>query len=227
MLAAPLIILMMKDDPTDFTSTAWPPSNWPRPEHSLRAPANSIHVQTIPGWWPAYVGRRRGFSRAAAVLGQAMLDAHPSDRDTLVFPWLNCWRHYVELELKYLHGQYAAVLGKDARPRGGHNIKQLWSELKPFLKEFNPQDSDNELANVGNRIEELWILDPNNEHARYAYSRDGSPSLSNVDSLNVVEFHTAMAGLAAFFDAADTAVGVQQDFDAEMAQEYSQYNDGY
>jgi hypothetical protein len=66
----------------------------------------------------------RGYKRAGDVLVQSAL-THRYDRDSLVFPALFNYRHYIELALKAIveeHGTFAGV----ALGTKNHELPELW-----------------------------------------------------------------------------------------------------
>lgn len=153
---------------------------WPTDDADLRAPSNNDRENAIIGWRPPYEARVSGFRRAAEVLADSLM-TNPTleDLDTLVFPYITCWRHYTELHIKYLIAQLREFLRKESRRRGGHKIDQLWSELKPLLKEakLDQNEEDRQARkSVTRLINQLARLDPSSQDFRYAERADGTPS---------------------------------------------------
>ena len=170
-----------------------------------------VECDSYLDWWPASIGRRLDFQKAAEALAQVMLDAHHSDRDTLVYPWLMCWRHYVELQLKYILQLCERILDKPLPPpeeRNHHRILDLWRELAPMLDELRPGDSPNEVKIVDRLIKELSRVDPDSMHTRYPVTTKGRPTMEvkGLQSFNVVAVHEAMSGMAGFFDGVESAI---------------------
>jgi hypothetical protein len=128
-------------------------------------------------------------------------------------PWRfrtsTCWRHYVELQLKYLIGRCQKLLGKPVQRRGGHKIEQLWSELVPLLAAAYPDEEPRDRRVVGQLITQLATLDPDNQEFRYAQRQDGTPTVADVPHLDIVNFHGAMLGMANYLEAIDTAIEQQ------------------
>jgi hypothetical protein len=196
------------------------PAVWPAPGDDLRASSGVDRDHAFLGWWPGDWGRIIGFRRAAVILAETMLSGiNHRDMDTVAFPYLNCWRHYVELQLKYLIGRCQKLLGKPVQRRGGHKIEQLWSELVPLLAAAYPAEEPRDRRVVGGLITQLATLDPDNQEFRYAQRRDGTPTLANVPHLDIVSFHGAMLGMANYLEAIDTAI----DYDDELKQQALEY----
>jgi hypothetical protein len=199
------------------------PIAWPRKQHSLLASARADDVAAFVDWWPASMGRRLGFQKAAEALAQIMLDVHHSDRDTLVYPWLMCWRHYVELQLKYLLQACEGYLGRTnvaPEKRNHHRILDLWRELKPLLEELHPGDSVAEIKVVDRLIVELSKIDPDSVHIRYPTTTKGRPTMTGLAPLDVVGVHEAMMGMAGFFNGVEEASNADEEFRREIHEEY-------
>jgi hypothetical protein len=73
----------------------------------------------------------------------------------VIFPFAACWRHYVELQLKSLIEQCQKLLDQTAKRRGGHNIEQLWSEMRPLLVQLHPQEERLAMLGVVNWFEDV------------------------------------------------------------------------
>lgn len=120
--------------------------------------------------------RRKGFQAAAVLLlQQAAVVPLWNDRDPLVWPALYSFRHYMELELKYLMREFPE-LGLGA-PRTTHRLSKLWpSVAKGFTRCFG--DEDREPFDVLERaIAMLEALDPAGDGFRYATTRVGESSM--------------------------------------------------
>jgi hypothetical protein len=72
-------------------------------------------------------------------------------------------------------------------------------------------------------LKQLAELDPVGQDFRYEKRRDGTPSLADVERLDVRAFHEAMEGVASFLsgvaDQLDYELEQRREFDAEMRRE--------
>lgn len=203
--------MTMSDEPPAIANWESPdhidPTPWPGPNDDLRASSGFDKEHAFPGWWPGDQGRIIGFRRAAEILAESILAGSDlRDMDTVAFPYLNCWRHYVELQLKHLIVRCQKLLGKQVQRRGGHKIDQLWSEFAPLITTALPHDEAGDRRAVGKLISQLADLDPDNQEFRYALRRDGTPTLVNVPHLDIANFHRAMLGAANYLEGIDTAI---------------------
>jgi hypothetical protein len=120
--------------------------------------------------------RRMGFQSAAVLLlEEAAAAAWWNDRDPLVWPALYSFRHYVELELKYLIREFPE-LGLGVPPTT-HRLRKLWpSVAEGFTRCFG--DKDRGPFDVLERaIAMLDALDPAGDGFRYATTRSGKSSM--------------------------------------------------
>jgi hypothetical protein len=120
--------------------------------------------------------RRKGFRLAAVrLLEEAAAADRWNDRDPLVWPALYSFRHYVELELKYLIREFPQ-LGLGVPPTT-HRLRQLWpSVAEGFARCFG--NEDREPFDVLERAIAMFdALDPAGDGFRYATTRRGKPSM--------------------------------------------------
>jgi hypothetical protein len=120
--------------------------------------------------------RRKGFQSAAVLLLEQAAAVHRwNDRDPLIWPALYSFRHYVELELKYLIREFPELgLGV---PAATHRLRKLWPLVaNGFAKCFG--NEDREPFDVLERaIAMLEALDPAGDGFRYATTRVGESSM--------------------------------------------------
>ena len=120
--------------------------------------------------------RRNGFRSAAVLLLEEAARARMwNDRDPLIWPALYNFRHYVELELKYLIREFQELdLGV---PLATHRLRKLWPPVaKGFARCFG--NEDREPFDVLERaIAMLEALDPAGDGFRYATTRRGESSM--------------------------------------------------
>jgi hypothetical protein len=120
--------------------------------------------------------RRKGFlSAAVLLLENAAAAGRWNDRDPLIWPALYSFRHYVELELKFLIRGFPELgLGI---PATTHRLRKLWPSVAGgFTRCFG--DEDREPFEVIERaIAMLETLDRAGDGFRYATTRVGASSI--------------------------------------------------
>lgn len=186
------------------------PYPWPTDNDDLTTSNGNVNDHAIIGWRQADEARISGFRKSAEILADSFIqDSTHKDLDTIVFPYITCWRHYMELHIKYLIGQFQNFLGKSVQLRGGHKVDQLWSELEALLKEAELSETREERRNANRIIGQLAELDPDSQNFRYWERRDGTQPLANVLHIDLPNFHQVMLGVANYLSAIETAIYVQ------------------
>lgn len=125
-------------------------------------------VDYAPGSWELFC---MGFQEAACALIKAVLNEEEG-QDWLVYPILFCYRHYVELRLKYL------LLLTDSLPeklKGSHDLQSLWDLVR---KQLPPEERLSEagcvdLKHVADAIGQLSTIDLKGDSFRYPQHLDG------------------------------------------------------
>lgn len=175
------------------------------------------------GWsrnrWFGYIS---GYRQAAALIASRVADTG-RHQDVLIYPFLMCWRHYAELQLKAL----ILLLGKYHRGpvelRKTHKIGDLWKLARPLLEQAFPDDDQDAVLHSERVLMQLNALDPTSEHFRYPVLNDGSGTLANVGRIHIRRFHEAMEGVAHLFDACETGLSVMIDARAEYEANMAMY----
>jgi hypothetical protein len=120
--------------------------------------------------------RRKGFRSAAVLLlEKAAAAGQWNDRDPLIWPALYSFRHYVELEFKFLIRGFPELgLGI---PATTHRLRKLWPSVADgFARCFG--DEDREPFKVIDRaLAMLETLDPAGDGFRYATTQAGASSI--------------------------------------------------
>jgi len=143
----------------------------------------------------------RGYKRAGDVLVQSALTER-YDRDSLVFPALFNYRHYIELALKAIveeHGSFAGV----ALGIKNHKLPELWELFLLVAKAFGNDCSDPAAVAVGECIAEIAGVDASSTAFRYARNWNGSTPVLPGNGLDLVRLHDVMNGIENFFECAD------------------------
>ena len=203
---------MSSDLPPDFGSRDFP---WPSASDTLHGPSSDRVSAVSLGWAKSHEPIRAiGFREAAALLAEAVAarGQHEPELDVLAYPFLFCWRHYLELELKQLIRSARGLLGEqpDPKEKPHHRLGGLWTTCRQLLERIDSRNSV-DYDNAGRLIFELDALDPDGQHLRYAWTRatkkdPPTPTLPSVDKLSIDRIHAALTGLAVFLEAAEAQI---------------------
>jgi hypothetical protein len=174
---------------------------WPNASDSLIGPGADWTSSAGVGWARGRPDTRiMGFRMAAELLADTI--AQGRDQDVLVYPFLLCWRHHIELALKDLIEEACRLL-QETTPKvdDTHSLERLWNTFcRPRLQRIDPRAVD-ELDNAGRLIAELHALDPIGDAFRYHVTKETKKhpatfTLPGVDNLAIDQVHKTCEGLS-------------------------------
>ena len=202
----------LREEPLDDLD---PVSAWPSAEADLLAGDDD--------WWlvacmdfprDRWIGYVEGYRKGAEVIARDVARTG-RDQDYLVYPFLMCWRHYVELQLKVLILLCSTYCRQAVTVPKTHRIDHLWRVARALLKQAFPSESRDDLDNAERVLMQLNGFDPTSEHFRYPILRDGSETLTSLGRVHMRRFHEAMDGIANMLDGAESGIRVMIDQRAE------------
>jgi hypothetical protein len=140
-----------------------------------------------------------GFFKAANSLIELAREV-PEQVDMTVYPVAYLYRHGTELYLKHFAALADRALEQCQQAPKGHDIKKLWTDLKPKLHSL-PQwmTKDFSLPLVDEIINDFAAFDPNGEVFRYPESKQGDFSISGFQCINLDILRERMRELETFF----------------------------
>jgi len=185
--------------------------SWPHRDADLLGRGNEWRLVATMGWqrdrWLGYVG---GYRKAAGIILQDVARTG-RNQDYLIYPFLMCWRHYVELQLKMLVSLLQRYRLEPSEVLKTHKLNLLWSRTRKLLEEAVPEEDQTTLDNVERVLLQLHSFDPTSEHFRYPVNTQGAETMTNLPRIDMSAFHDAMDGVANYLDAADTGLRVMID----------------
>jgi hypothetical protein len=159
-----------------------------------------------------------GFRRAGEVLGKHAL-AQSHDIPTLVMPILYCYRHWLELRLKYLVLLGGEWNDETLKQENTHDLATLWGLVRPTIEDAYPNDDRDELDRVEAVVLELAKADPSPGVAfRYSHYKAGRPTLASIAKINVKTVVDVMEKVGATLDGA--SAGMEEMLDQRKYGEY-------
>lgn len=142
-----------------------------------------------------------GYKEAADLMVEKSA-AHPSTRDTLVFPIIFNYRQFLELSLKYQLAEYGPTVG--IRPNWKtHDLAALWSEFLAMLEHYGTEDPDEVDPVVGEIILEFAKIDPGSYSYRYPVDRKGNPVPVAYSDLHLPTLADVMNAVGGYFAGCD------------------------
>jgi len=146
-----------------------------------------------------------GYRDAAEVLNRHVLENRGKGSDTLVYPIIFLYRHYIELQLKSLI-KYGSILSESPEDIPlTHDIKKLWEKCRRILEEIWPDDSES-LNEVEECVLQISEVDPSSQAFRYSKDKGGKNTLPGIKHINLKNFHEKISRVASILEGADAGI---------------------
>lgn len=182
---------------------------------------------------PAKEAYIAGFRKAAKILATNCESTF--DRNTLIFPIVYNYRHYLELILKsilsklnYYITSNAAIDDEDIKKQvfESHNLDGIWGKIKYLKKQLDSNDlrcffdSKLDFQKVDRAIKEITTIDKGSFAFRYAYDKTGNPSIpEEVQWISIENFVNKMDEVAEILEAIDNMIAIGNDYKNEYEME--------
>jgi hypothetical protein len=142
-----------------------------------------------------------GYKKAADL----MVEASANDRfarDTLVFPVIFNYRHFLELSLKCQLAKFGPDAGIGPNWTS-HDLAKLWAEFLAMLDHFGTDDPDEVDPVVEAIVLEFAKIDPGSYSYRYPVDRKGDAVPVAYSDLHLPTLADVMQGVAGYFKGCD------------------------
>ncbi len=142
------------------------------------------------------------------------------ERNTIIFPILSMYHHWIELTLKdiIVMGQY--LRREPSNVPFHHKIKDLWSEAKGIVRRFVRTVSEPDLDDVTTLIEEIAGLNPEGVPARFPMTKDGRAAFPfDAPDIDLDDLREKMDHLALLLKRPLSLLAMEVDFEAEYRQD--------
>lgn len=119
---------------------------------------------------------------ADALIEKAITSNNISILETLVYPALFLYRHFLELQLKriiFLNSEKTHDQKKGIIKNVGHNLKKSWTEVKTSINDFF-DEGDNSIAEIEELILEFHQFDEASLNFRYPIRKDNLQIAFNI-----------------------------------------------
>lgn len=143
-----------------------------------------------------------GYLKAAQLISRIVIYSGQQP-DTLLYPIVYLYRHYLEIMLKDLISDGLEIRGETVSSElkeilGQHNLMKLWNNFKPFFCEVCGTDSDFEAVKkaMESYINQMHCIDPEAISFRYDKSKTGKQSLEGIERINILNFCRNMEKLS-------------------------------
>jgi hypothetical protein len=181
-------------------------------EQDFRWPAVGDRLFVEPAHWSegAKVGGHTfhrlvmmmdGYKEAA----DALVDVTASEKhraNVLVYPILFCYRHYIELALKYVLLMYGGLGGVEPNTKD-HDLEDLWRDVRRVIETTSSGEEDPDLEAVEAVIAEFAKIDRGSFTFRYPTDKKGQLLEIAVERVDLERLRDTMNGVTNFFMGAD------------------------
>lgn len=188
----------------DFRSLLNPEFIWPEPGDRLFVAPGRRHDEgtLAPHAWTRLVLMADGYREAADRLVDAAA-ARTALQGTVVYPIIFLYRHFLELELKYVLMTYGRHFDEQADWKS-HSLTHLWEKVRPII-ETAGGGTDDRGANdaVEACIREMSVADPMSFSFRYPVEKGGEPKVLAFETVDLGNLCRTMRKIANYFDGLD------------------------
>jgi hypothetical protein len=144
----------------------------------------------------------RGFKLAADNLVAHLLGAFDDREAEVIFAIGFLYRHYLELECKYLiRSAWELNNSTPFVPQTGHGLRRLWDDTRKAIEKELPEFTSVPFDSVQSIMYQFDHVDSSGQEFRYATTNKGNPSLEKLPSrISVEALRDAMARAETFLD---------------------------
>lgn len=139
----------------------------------------------------------------AALVEQCCRDG--SVRHDLLYPILYCYRHGLEVAMKWILNQYGHYADIEQYEMN-HDLWQLWKRCKKVIIDVGGDDSNETIEGINTVekiVKEFHDLDPRSFAFRYATNTKGATITLPDDSIDLENVRDVMEAVNNFFTGAD------------------------
>jgi hypothetical protein len=168
-----------------------------------------------------------GYLHAAKLLARIVIYSERG-MDTLVYPIVYLYRHFIEIKFKSLIRRGTRIVGKSENTQldevlKNHDLEKLWKNFKPIFAEISKDEEDFESTEQGidSYIRQIHGIDPGSFAFRYETTKDGKKrNLDGVAHINVLEFCQVIEKLTGLMEYIDYQFSALEDHLSEMNNYY-------
>jgi hypothetical protein len=179
------------------------PSRWPkRGDQPLRkAHANDIAAPLADDRVVREVLMIDGFMHAGAALADQAIAERLRQND-LVYPAVYCYRHAIELWLKWLVTLYGPPVGVKV-DNLDHDLWSLWAWFRQVCLACGTRADDEALIAVEQIVKQFHDWDKKGDMFRYAARKKGGVNKFQYSEIDLKNLNDVMDGVANFFNGCD------------------------
>lgn len=181
-------------------------------------PKYSPRIHTLSGpehHWHVYA---EGYKTAGDWLVQSVIDRRGFEQNFLVYPIAALYRHALELALKELINTNSQLTGGLEDADFKHPLASLWDKAQPAMEKVFHSEKDKWLFSLARlRLEEFDQIDVHSQGFRYPIYKKGTPTLKNIDAVNLIHLKDAVACVYGIISGSSTGMYEHLRMKNEMA----------
>ena len=149
---------------------------WPEPDMILfeAASGNDWRANARLPDTPDWILYKMAYEEAARVLIERASSG--KDQDFLIYPIIFSARHAIELGFKDIIRLGNELLEKDKTSPIGHDLLELWQEIRDQLAAIETEDSDDDIRSFEALLAQLHTIDPRSITFRYPSDTQNRPT---------------------------------------------------
>ncbi len=152
--------------------------------------------------WGLYIS---GYKIAADSLVKKVIRTK-RHQDSLVYPIVFLYRHYIELLLKKILLDGYRLLDKTQEVPTVHKLDYLWRECRAILLEIWPEEDTTALDSIETCIKNIMEIDPSSTGFRYPVDKNDKPSLPELTHINIRHLSTTINDTISLLEGASCGI---------------------
>lgn len=152
----------------------------------------------IDQYWTSLARYGKNYKEAADAILSAAINRDGIYPDTVVYPAIFMYRHYLELTLKDIIWR-AMRLEREGQynwKKANHRLEVLWLEAKRLLKQHYATKAPKEIDFLDGPIGEFVTYDPTSMAFRYPFDKHGNRHLQDLSHVNLEHLMEVMDRVA-------------------------------
>jgi len=129
----------------------------------------------------------QGYKTAADILVDHVI-SKGREQDTLVYPIVFLYRHYLELLIKNIIENGVKYLNKGENPPNIHLLAELWEKAKNIINEIFEEEEGSQELEIDHYIKEFVEVDKYSQAFRYHKDTKGNELLEQTELINIRHF---------------------------------------
>lgn len=157
-----------------------------------------------------------GYKEAGDSLVNSVAD-RSGTADSLIFPIVFLYRHYIELRLKSLLKDGHRLLDKEHKQKSEHQLSKLWPKVRDILVELWPDENEDDLVIFESLINQFEQVDPRSTTFRYPQDFAGNSSLKiDIPRVNLRNLKEVVEAMAFIMEGSAAAISEYQGYKDDM-----------